>query len=91
MCNCRGFNARSFSSLGNDINTAGGSKLLSFTASSAFFQLRNKLTHVKANSSLCIDLSFADQPNLLVNTGIHASLHENCLHQMVHFSFNLIN
>ena len=40
-------------------------------------------------SSPCIDLIFTDQPNLSVNSGVHASLHPNCHHQIVHTSFNL--
>ena len=37
-------------------------------------------------SSPCIDLIFTDQPNLSVNSGVHASLHPNCHHQIVHTS-----
>ena len=40
-------------------------------------------------SSSCIDLIFTDRPNLAVNSGVHASLHPNCHHQVVHTSFNL--
>ena len=32
---------------------------------------------------------FTDQLNLSVNSGVHASLHPNCHHQIVHSSFNL--
>ena len=37
----------------------------------------------------CVDLTFTDQPNLSVNSGVHASLHPNCHHQFVHSSFSL--
>ena len=37
----------------------------------------------------CIDLIFTDQPNLSVNSGVHAVLRPNCHHQIVHSSFNL--
>ena len=37
----------------------------------------------------CIDLIFTDQPNLSVNSGVHASLHPNCHHQIVHSRYNL--
>ena len=40
------------------------------------------------NSSPCIDLIFTDQPNLSENSGVHASLHPNCHHQIAHTSFN---
>ena len=36
-----------------------------------------------------MDLNFSDQENLSVDSGIHASLHSNCHHQIVHSSFNL--
>ena len=31
---------------------------------------------------------FADQPNMSVNSGIHAFLHLNCYHQTVNASYN---
>ena len=40
-------------------------------------------------TKLCIDLIFTDQPNLSVNSGIHASLHPNCHHQTVQSKFDL--
>ena len=46
-------------------------------------------THVQTNSSSCINLIFTDQPNLSLNSGVHASLNPNCHHQIVHNSFNL--
>ena len=36
-----------------------------------------------------IDLIYTDQPNLFVNSGVHAVLHPNCHHQIVHSSFSL--
>ena len=32
---------------------------------------------------------FTDLSNLSVDSGVHASLHPNCHHQIVHTSFNL--
>ena len=43
----------------------------------------------KQNSSSIIDLVFTDQPNLSANSGVHASLHPNCHHQIKNSSFNL--
>ena len=83
------FNARSSSWWSDDINTLEGTNLYSLTSSNGFFQLINEPTHVQSNSSSCIDLLFTDQPNLAVNSGVHASLHPNCHHQIVHTSFNL--
>ena len=41
------------------------------------------------NSSSCIDLIFTDQPNLVVDSGVHPSLHPNCHHQITYCKFNL--
>ena len=42
------------------------------------------------NSSSCIDLIFTSQPNLVVESGVHPSLHPNCHHQIVFAKFNLM-
>ena len=42
-----------------------------------------------ANSSSCIDLIFTDQPSLIVDCGIHPSLHPNCHHQIVYCKLDL--
>ena len=44
---------------------------------------------LEANSSPYIDLIFTNQVNLSVKSGVHASLHPNCHHHIVHSSFNL--
>ena len=66
-----------------------GLKLFSLTTSNGFSQLINEQTHIQANSSSCIELALTDQVNLLVNSGVHAFLHPNCHHHIVHSSFNL--
>ena len=71
------------------INTTEGLKLRSFTSSNGFSQLLNEPTDIQTNSSSCVDLIFTDKPNLSVNTGVHASSHPNCHHQIVHSSSNL--
>ena len=83
------FNARSSSWWSDDINTSEGKKLYSLTCLNEFSQLISELTHVQPNSSSCIDLLFTDQPNLSVNSGVHASLHPSSRHRIVHNSFNL--
>ena len=83
------FNSRCSCWWSNDINTTEGLKLLSLTSSNGFTQLIHEPTHIQANSSSCIDLVFTDQPNLSVNSGVHASLHPNCHHQITHLDFNL--
>ena len=83
------FNSRCSSWWSNDINTTEGLKLLSLTSSNGFTQLIHEPTHIHGNSSPCIDLVFTDQPNLSVNSGVHASLHPNCHHHITHSNFNL--
>ena len=72
-----------------DINSSEGTKLYSLTFSNGFSQLINESTHIQTNSSSCIDLVSTDQPNLSVNSEVHASLYPNCHHQIVHTKFNL--
>ena len=66
-----------------------GTKLYWLTSSNGFYQLINELKHVQTNGSSCIDFVFTDEPNLSVNSGVHASLHPNCHHQIVQTSLNL--
>ena len=47
-------------------------------------QLINEPTHHTRNSSSCNDLTYASQPNLVIESGIHSSLHENCHHQIIY-------
>ena len=42
------------------------------------------------SSSLCIDLIFTSQPNSVVESGVHPSLHPNCHHQTVFAKLNLM-
>ena len=42
------------------------------------------------NSSSCTDLIFTSQPNLVVESGVHSSLHSNCHHQIVFAKFKLM-
>ena len=37
----------------------------------------------------CVDLIFSYQPNLVMSSGIHSSLHQNFHHQIVFAKFNL--
>ena len=39
--------------------------------------------------SSCIGLVFTSQPNRMMESGVHFSLHENCHHQLVYAKFNL--
>ena len=39
------------------------------------YQIINEPTYILKNSSSCIDLIFTSQPNLIIESGVHPSLH----------------
>ena len=78
------FNAKSNSWYANDNTNIEGSKIDILTVSFAFNQIINKSTHILNNSSSCIDLIFKSQPNLVIKSGVHTSLHAN-FYQQKHF------
>ena len=45
--------------------------------------------YILENSSSCIDLIFSNQPNLLMDCGVHPSLHSKCQHQIIYSKLNL--
>ena len=83
------FNPRSQSWWFNDINIIEGSKLLVLSSSNDFSQLIDEPTHIKTNSTSCIDLIFTDKADLSVDSGVHSSLHPNCHHQIIYSTFSL--
>ena len=52
-------------------------------------QLINEPTHHTRNSSSSIDLICASQPNLVMESDVHFSLHKNCHHQIIYAKLNL--
>ena len=52
-------------------------------------QLIAEPTHVPENSSSCLDLIFMNQPNLIMDAGVHPSLHSKCYHQVIYEKLNL--
>ena len=83
------FNVRSTSWWSSDTDSLEGSKRFSLSLFNGFHQIISDPTHVQRNSSSCIDLIFTDKPSLVVNNGVHASLHSSCHHQIIHCTFNL--
>ena len=84
-----GFNARSRSWWCEDITSHEGNQLESLAISCGLHQLISDPTHLLPNLSSCIDLIFTDQPNLVVDSGVHPSLHPNCHHQITFSVYNL--
>ena len=73
----------------NDKTTTEGSKIANLTSQYGLKQIINQPTHILNNSSSCIDLLFTSQANLVMESGVHSSLHSNCYHQIIYARFNL--
>ena len=53
-------------------------------------QVIKELPHIlDTSSSSCTDLIFMSQPNLIIESGVHSSLHSNCHHQIIFAKFNI--
>ena len=59
----------------NDKTTTEGSKIANITTRYGLKQIINQPTHILNNSSSCIDSLFTSQPNLVMESGVHSSLH----------------
>ena len=74
------FNARLQGWYQNDITTFEGCTIDIATSQVSLNQIIKEPTHILSNSASCIDLIFTSQPNLVMHTGVHLSLHQNCHH-----------
>ena len=83
------FNCRSNSWWEGDFSTKEGIDLESVSSSHGLHKLITDPTHIFPQSSPCIDLIFIDQPNLVIGSGVHSSLHANCYHQITLCKLNL--
>ena len=83
------FNAISSNWYKHDKTSYEGSKIEAITSQFGLKQLIQEPTHILSNLSSYIDLVFTSQPNLVMESGVHSSLHENCHHQLVYAKFNL--
>ena len=68
--------------------TTEGAKIEFFTSEFGLHQIINEPKHVLENSLSCIDLIFTLHPNLIVDSGVHPSLHPIYHHQLVYAKFN---
>ena len=55
-------------------------KLEPLTSQCGLRQAISDLAHTLESSSSCKDLIFTPQPNLVMNSGVHSSLHPSCYH-----------
>ena len=66
-----------------------GTTIENVTSQFGLSQIITEATHILESSSSCIDDIFTTQPNLVVESGVHPSLHPNCHHQIVFAKFYL--
>ena len=71
------------------MTTTEGTKIDSITTSNCISQIISDPTHILPSSFSSIDLTFTNQPNLVIESGTHLSLHPNCHHQIVFAKLNL--
>ena len=83
------FNAKSKDWCSIDITSFEGSELDFLTSQFGLLQIIKESTHILDNSRSCIDLIFTSQPNMVIDSGVHASLHANCHHQIIYAKFDL--
>ena len=83
------FNVRSSSWWKNNLTTSEGNQVDAISSSYGLSQLISEPTHILPNSSSCIDTIFIIQNNFIMDSGVHASLHPHCHHQVVYAKLNL--
>ena len=83
------FNGESSNWYLNDKTRFEGSQIEFLGSQFAMFQVINEPTHILDNSKSCIDLIFTSQPNMIMDSGVHPSLHSNCHHQIIYAKFDL--
>ena len=66
-----------------------GSKIDGITSTFGLQQTINEPTYIIRDSFSCNDLIFTSQPNLVMESRVHSSLHPNCHHQITYAKFNL--
>ena len=76
------FNAKSKNWCSQSSTNFEGITIGNMTSQFGRSQIINEATHVLGFSSSCIDLIFTTLPNLVVESGVHPSLHLNCHYQI---------
>ena len=83
------FNVRSSSWWSDDIDTIERTRLASVTSYRGLYQTINELSHILPSSASCIDLISTNQPNLVINSGVNPSIHQNCHQQVIFAQINI--
>ena len=82
-----GFNIKLNNWYKDDNTTASGTKLAIMTSHYRLTQIIKEPTHSLEDASSCIDLIFTSQSNVVLDSGVHSSLHPNSHHQIVFAKF----
>ena len=85
------FNIKSKNWYINDKTTPECANIEFSTSQYGLYQIITLLTHVLETFLPCIDLIFTSQPNFVVDSGVHPSLHLNYNDQIVYVKLNLKN
>ena len=83
------FNKKPSNCYNGDTTNSEGSKTEAITCQFSLQRIINEPTQIQGNSVSHSDLIFSSQPNLVMNSLIHSSLHQNCHHQIIFAKFNL--
>ena len=84
------FNARNSKWWSSDIETFEGLAIHSLKTSAGYTDLVDQPTRVINNSSFCIDLVFASNPNLICNSGVELSLFHKCHQSLIFGELNFM-
>ena len=74
------FNVKLHNRYKGDKTTSSRTKLEIMTSHYGLTQIVNEPTHILEDASSCIDLIFASQPNVVLDSGVHSSLHPKSSH-----------
>ena len=85
------FNCRSTQWWEDDIENNEGRLFEPLASENGLHQLISEPTHLMSDSKSCIDLILTDQPNLIIESGVHPSRHEHCHHQIVYRKLSVSN
>ena len=74
------FNAKSSNWYLNETTSFEGSQIEFLASQFPMSQVIKESTHILGNSKSCIDLIFTSEPKIVMDTGVHFSLHFNYHH-----------
>ena len=87
------FNAKSCNWCINDKTNFEGAKIDTLTSQNDLNQIIKEPIHILGTSSSSSDLFFMSKPKVVMDSGVHASLHVRCHHQIIftYITVHLIN